>query len=51
MKQNSKQRLFEVMARLDKTFKPKQNISENIMNEVSDSYEEIMNSFPGYCKI
>lgn len=37
MKKNSKQRLFEVMSRLDKTFKPKLNESTDL-----DSYEDVV---------
>ena len=35
MKKDSKQRLFEVMQRLDKTFKPKLN--ENIKESIGDN--------------
>lgn len=37
MKKNSKQRLFEVMGRLDKTFKPKLN--EDIMNAEPEEHQ------------
>ncbi|MFW6272723.1 MAG: hypothetical protein ACOC2U_02960 [bacterium] len=36
MKKNSKQRLYEVMSRLDKTFKPINDISENIFKDDSE---------------
>ena len=46
---NSKQRLFEVMGRLDKTFKSKLN--EDITSTgTNDSYEKIKNEFPGHAK-
>lgn len=46
---NSKQRLFEVMGRLDKTFKSKLN--EDITSTGTyDSYKKIKNEFPGHAK-
>jgi len=49
MKKNDKQRLVEVMQRLDKTFKPKLNEDINSI-ETNDSYKKIKNEFPGHAK-
>lgn len=46
MKKDSKQRLFEVMTRLDKTFKPKLNESINELN--IDTYAKQMNTTHNY---
>jgi hypothetical protein len=46
-KQNSKQRLFEIMQKLDKTFKP--NLNE-ILDGNNITYNEIINNFPGHAK-
>jgi hypothetical protein len=49
MKKATRQRLFEVMSRLDKTFKPKLN-EEAGFGEDRKSYSEIVNSFPGHAR-
>jgi hypothetical protein len=48
-KQDSRQRLFEVMSRLDNTFKPKLN--EDLgFGGGQKSYAEIVNGFPGHAR-
>jgi hypothetical protein len=49
MKKYDKNRLIEVMSRLDKTFKPKLNEDIN-STETNDSYDRIINEFPGHAK-
>jgi hypothetical protein len=49
MKKYDKNRLIEVMSRLDKTFKPKLNEEINPMG-TEDSYDRIINEFPGHAK-
>jgi hypothetical protein len=66
MKKATKQRLFEVMSRLDKTFKPKLNedmfsvedamkkrhygLENGTLKPAARSYSDIVNSFPGHAR-
>jgi hypothetical protein len=49
MKKTTRRRLFEVMARLDKTFKPKLNEGPGF-DGGRKSYADIMNGFPGHAR-
>lgn len=53
---SNKERLFEIMSRVDKTFKPVLNENfvngenDNILDEDINSYAYIMKTFPGHAK-
>jgi len=54
---NNKQRLFEVMHKVNPDFKPKLNEelltvsnSESVNEDFTNSYDEIINSFPGHAR-